>query len=504
MKKNNKSLLSKTINGVSWLFMFQIFDNILGFIRLIIIARILNPHDFGLIGIAALLMQILNTFSQAGIQQYIIYKKDYKKYMNVGWTFLVFRGFILYLLVYLLAPYVSIFFNSPQATEIIRIVGLTLVFEGLTNIGIILFQKEIQFNKQFIYQLSGNFSDFIVVLICALIFQNVWALVAGILTNSLIRFLFSYILSSYRPRLDFTMSLLREINTYGKWIFGSTILQFLYTQGDDILVGRLLGTTQLGFYQYAYRISNLPTTQITYIISTVIFPAYAKINNSINKITEVYYKNLQIVSYLSFLISFLIIVFINDFVILFLGSKWIPIIPSLQLLTIWGMIRSIGSTTGPVWQAIGTPQITTKIQLIQVVIMFIIIYPLTMNYGIEGTAIAVVISALIPNIISIILINRLFTNTIYKFIIELIYPLSASLLASSCIFISRTYLLQGSTFVTFFVNIMVFLIIYVLTTSSMSKKLNYSFYKNIYSLLNSFSAQNNILTIIKKIIYTLM
>jgi len=276
---------------------------------------------------------------------------------------------------YFIAPYAAIFFNSPEAKTIIQVIGFAILLRAFTNIGVIYFQKELEFSKQFIYQFSGTLADFIVAIFAVLILRNVWALVFGLLAGNIVRCVMSYFIHPYRPHLSKDLGRAKELIGFGKWIMGSSILVFLITQGDDIFVGKILGTTALGFYQLAYRISNMPAIEITHVISQVTFPAYSKLQDNIPKLREAYLKVLQITAFLSFPIAGLIFVLAPDFTKIFLGEEWMLIVPAMQVLVFAGLVRSIAATTDSIFHAVGKPKIETRWQMIRLLAIATLIYP---------------------------------------------------------------------------------------------------------------------------------
>jgi len=279
-------------------------------------------------GIALLIMSTLDIFSQTGFQSALIQKKkDIKSYLDSAWTILILRGFILFAILFFIAPYAATFFNAPEAKHIIQVIGFSILFQAFTNIGVIYFQKELEFNKEFIYQFAGILADFIVAISAVLILKNVWALVFGLLAGNAAKCFVSYLIHPYKPHLSLSWDKVKELFNFGKWIFGSSILIFLITQGDDIFVGKLLGATALGFYQMAYRISNMPATEITHVISQVTFPPYSKLQDNLPKLREAYLKVLQLTAFLSFSIAGLIFILAPDFTKIFLGEKWMPMVP---------------------------------------------------------------------------------------------------------------------------------------------------------------------------------
>ena len=397
--ETKESLSHRVIRGGIWVFALRIIERVFSLVRLIILARILASNDFGLMGIALLTMATLETFSQTGFQEALIQKKhNTETYLDAAWTVLILRGLILFAILYLIAPYAAIFFKAPAAKLIIQIIGLSVLLKAFTNIGVIYFQKALEFNKQFVYHLSGTLANFIVAVSAAFILRSVWALVFGLLAGNAIRFIMSYLIHPYRPRLAFNLEQFKKLFRFGKWILGSSILVFLITQGDDILVGKLLGIAALGFYQMAYKFSNMPATEITHVISQVTFPAYSKLQHNLEKLRNAYLKVLQLTAFISILLAGGIFILAPEFTQIFLGEKWMPMVPAMQMLVFAGLVRSIGATTGPVFQAIGKPKIETKWQLIRLFILAALIYPFSLRWGILGASIAVFLSILVSTI----------------------------------------------------------------------------------------------------------
>jgi len=399
MRGHKDSLSVKVIKSSFWAFALRAVNRAFSFVRLIILARVLAPDDFGLMGIALLTMATLDTFSQTGFQAALIQKKDdIKSYLDAAWTVLILRGSILFAILYIIAPFAAHFFNAQEAEVIIRVIGLSFLIQAFTNIGVIYFEKELEFNKFFIYSFVGTLSDFVVAVSAALILKNVWALVFGSLAGSTAMCITSYFIHPYRPKFDFHLGKAKELFGFGKWILGSSILIFLITQGDDIFVGKLLGTTALGLYQLAYRISNMPATEITHVISQVTFPAYSKLQDNIPKLREAYLKVLQATAFLSFPIAGLIFVLAPDFTKIFLGEKWMPMVPAMQVLVFAGLVRSIAATTGPIFHAVGKPKIDTIWQIVRLSVLATLIYPFTIKWGILGASIVVFLSIFVSNI----------------------------------------------------------------------------------------------------------
>jgi len=474
LKTPGETLSQKVVKGGFWVFFLRIINRGFSLIRLIILARILSPNDFGLMGIALLTMSTLETFSQTGFQQALIQKKeDIESYLNSAWTVLILRGFILFIILYFIAPYAAIFFNSPEAKPIIQVIGFAILIRALTNIGVIYFQKELEFNKQFIYQFSGTLADFIVAISAVLILKNVWALVLGLLAGNVVRCFVSYLIHPYRPHLSKDLGKAKELFGFGKWVMGSSILVFLITQGDDIFVGKILGTTALGFYQLAYRISNMSATEITNVISQVTFPAYSKLQDSIPKLKEAYLKVLQVTAFLSFPIAGLIFALAPDFTKIFLGEKWMPMVPAMMILVWWGVIRGLVGAMSPVFMSIGKPKIVTKMQFFQSVLLIFLIYPLTLHWNILGTSVAVFLSALAMFFVRSNILIKAINFKILDFYKPIFIPMILTVISIFPIISLKVLIIETINIYHFFSFIIIFILFFIFLNYIADKFLNY-------------------------------
>lgn len=456
-----ETLSQRVIRGGAWVFALRITDRTFQIIRLIIIARILAPHDFGLMGIALLTMATLETFSQTGFQAALIQKKDdTDAYLDAAWTVLIFRGFLLFAVLFFIAPYAAIFFRAPQAKPIIQIVGFSVLLQAFTNIGVIYFQKELEFNKQFVYQLSGTLADFVVAVSAVLILRSVWALVFGLLAGSTARLVVSYLIHPYRPRLNSDLGKVKELFGFGKWILGSSILVFLLTQGDDVFVGKLLGVTVLGFYQMAYRISNMPATEITHVISQVTFPAYSKLQDNLPSLRQAFLKTLQLTAFISIPLAGGMFILAPEFTQVFLGDKWLPMVPAMQVLVFYGLIRSVVATRGSIYQGVGKPGVTTKLQVGQFILLAALIYPLSINWGVLGTSLAVLLSILIIMPISIYLAIKIIHSRVWEYGKLVVLPLLGTLVMCGVLLASKYLIFNIVGVFSFFTLIAIGVIIY--------------------------------------------
>ena len=428
----------KMLTGSIWSFGVNSLQQILGLARIIILARLLLPSDFGLLGIAVLTLYGLDVFSQTGFQQALVNKKtDISSDLNAVWTLLVGRGILLFVILMLLAPFIADFFATTEAIPVLQVMGISMILQGLTNPGIILFLKDLDFKRQYLFRFSGVLADFIVCIGAALILQNVWALVFGLVAKDLTLMAMSYIIHPYRPRFDLDLKKVRSLSNYGIWILITSALVFLLIEGDDILVGRLLGVAALGLYQMAYAISNTPSTEISQIIAQVAFPVYSKLQDDLDSLKELFLGILRLTALLSFLLIGFLVALAPDITMVFLGEVWSPIIPLIQILAWWGLMRGLGEVSAALFMAIGRPRVNSKLQFVQVVLLFALFYPLITQYGLIGISIAVVASAIPSFFLSINAINSILGVQAKEPFALLFYPLAMSVSGTAMVFLVR-------------------------------------------------------------------
>jgi len=434
----------------------RVLQRVLTLIRTIVLARILSPNDFGLFGIALLALSALETFSQTGFHHALIQKKnDISPYLNTAWTVQLARGIFLATLLFISSPFIAGFFNEPDAIDLLKALGLSIILQDARNIGIVFFQKELEFRKQFFFMFSGTLADFCVAIAAALILKNSWALVFGLIAGNLVRMIVSYIVHPYRPSLCFNIGQCKELFGFGRWVLGSNILIFLITHGDDVLLGRILGTTTLGLYQMAYRLSNLPATEITHVISQVSYPAFSKLQDNMQGLKNAYLKIQQNIAYLALPLSSLIIVLAPDFTAIFLGEKWLPIVPAMQILTLWGLIRALGNVT-ELARAVGKPKIGTYVHIVHLVFLAIFIYPLTLRWGMVGTSLAVLFASFIMRVVSVFSVLKIINCTIFEFGERLMKPFFISFISLIPLFALKEYCLTPEGIVSFCIYLGVF------------------------------------------------
>ena len=389
------SLTARVVKGGAWVFAGKVGSRGLQAIKLVVLARLLVPDDFGLFGIVMLALAAAETFTQTGFQTALIQKQDdTDEYLDTAWTVQVIRGFLLAVALFAAAPLIAWFFDEPRVIPLLQLLSTMEVLRGFTNIGIVYFQKELEFHKQVAYQLISSTVGLAVGIILALILRNVWALVWGSLAGQLTSTALSYGLHPYRARVRLNREQAAELFGFGRWILGNSMVSFLAIKVDQIILGRVLGAPALGIYNMADRIGGLLPTEFMHLTNEVMMPAYAKVQSDSERLGRAFLEVFGTALSIGGPLAAFILLAAPDLVPAILGPEWLSAIVPLQILAVGGFLRCVVGVSSPVFLGTGHPNIQFWKSLIRAAVTLVAIFPLTARYGVAGTALAGVLGVI--------------------------------------------------------------------------------------------------------------
>lgn len=420
----------RTVKSAAWLGSQNVVGRVLQLGLLAVLARLIGPGELGLVGIGLLTLNATRNFTTIGLNHALIQKveADIDSHLNTTWILEISRGLLISVVLFVVAPFAGeAFFGEPRSVRMIQVLGLSPLLLGFRNPGIVYFQKDLEFHKQFVYKISGDVAQLVVGVGYALTSPTAWAFVFAFVSADVMKLFVSYVIHDYRPYPSFDVDVARELIDYGKWLTGSSILYFLYSEGDDAFVGWFLTPTALAYYQYTYRFSNAPATELTQVVTSVMFPAFSKLQSDGEQLRNAVGKTLRMTSLLAFPSAIGIAAVAPEFILTVFGDQWLPAVPAMQVLAFYGLMRALTKTFGPVWEAIGRPDFTTKLSALRVVLIAIFIYPLTDAFGIVGTAITVTGVFLFPMLpLDVYVTSRAIDMPARSIAYEFLNPLLAS------------------------------------------------------------------------------
>lgn len=398
-----------TLKGLSWMGGLRGTTRALAFIKILILARILSPSEFGLFGIAVLFLSLLEIISETGVNIFLIQEEDdIDSFIDTAWIVSIVRGILIALVLFCFSPAISRFFNSPQSLNVLLLISLAPLIRGFINPSVVKLQKNLLFAKEFIFRFLIYFLDASVAIIVALITHSAISLVYGLLAGALFEVCASHLFIKPGPKLRFVKDKLKLIIKRGKWVTFAGTFNYLFENIDDAVVGRLLNTAYLGTYQMAYKVSSLPMTEVSDVIQKVTFPVYTKIAEDKERLKKAFIKSLFATILLVLPIGLILFFFSREAVLILLGPKWLSVVPVIKVLSFFGVVRSITETTYPLFLSLKKQNYVSAITLFSILGLAITIFPLVKNFDIVGAGISSLIGSLFAIPITVYFLNKVF------------------------------------------------------------------------------------------------
>lgn len=382
--------------GLFWTGLLRVVVRSFSIIKILVIARILTPSQFGLFGVASLALGILETFSETGVNVVLIQdKKPINYYLNTAWVVSILRGVLISLLIILSIPAITIFFNTPQSATSLYLIAIIPFIKGFINPAIVNYQKNLEFNKEFTFRSILTFSDLFSSVFFAFLLKNELSLGLGMITASLLEVILSFYYFEIKPRFEFDFEKLKSVLSKGKWVTGAKIFDYLFSHSDDLVVGKMLGVYSLGLYQQAYKISTLPITEVTETFQKVTFPIYSK--NILDKglIKKTYFKSLLLTILIVTPMGLVFYLFPTQIITLLLGDNWLSGVSVLKVLAIFGIIKTIANSAFPLLLAYKRQDLVMYLTLIGIIGLGLTIFPLVNNFNLVGAGISTIIGSLV-------------------------------------------------------------------------------------------------------------
>lgn len=379
-------------------------------VKVVILARFLTPAQFGVFGIALLVLAFLEILTETGINIVLIQEEEKTdEYISTAWVVSILRGILIFLLILALAPFIASFFSSPTALNLIRFSSLIPLVRGFINPAIVKFQKELKFNKEFWFRSPLFLIDAIFAILLGILTRSEYALIWGMLAAAVMEVTVSFFIVKPTPKIEFEIEKVKRVIGRGKWITFAGIFEYLFQHLDDIVVGKLLGTASLGLYQQAYRVSTLPISEVGEVFNKVTFPTYTKIEDK-ERLKKAFLKVTSVISLFVIPFGLILFFFAKEVILILLGDKWLEAAGALKVLAIFGIIKAISNSAYPLFLSVKRQEIITLITLVGILGLAIPLVPLINKFGIVGAGYATIIGTLVGIPIGIYFLYRIFKN----------------------------------------------------------------------------------------------
>ncbi len=404
------SMVGKIKRGAFWAGLSTVLVYILSLLARLLLMAIIAREDFGLIATANLALDALVLFQEMGFGSALIYRKaEVEEAADTAFYLLLLTGVVTYAAAFFSAPAIAHIASKPdpRIVPVIRVLSLSILLAAFARVPVVMLSREMDFRRKAVTDVVPTLTNVVVSVLLALAGWGVWSLVYGRLASTLMRVVVSWWVTGWRPHLLFVPRIAGELFAYGKHIFQSQVLIFLITNIDDFFVIHLLGYWEEGAYDAAYRLSNLPTTFITKTAGQVMFPAMARLREDKAEFRRVFFRSTHYIALASIPLSFGLILLAPSLMGMVGPKKWADAVLPMQLLVVYGMMRSIAANMGSVFKGGGKPQWLTYIALWRLATMAAFLYPATSRYGIVGVSALSAIVSVVDFFISGELANRI-------------------------------------------------------------------------------------------------
>jgi PST family polysaccharide transporter len=327
---------------------------VLALLANIVFARLLDPADFGLVAMAGVVLGFIDIFKDLGTGTALVRQKELGDSLpsSVFWLNLGFGTFIT-LLVMALSPGIAAFYKEPGVQPVVMAMALSFVLSSLAIVHSSMLARQMRFDRLAKVELAAALMSYAVGIGAALMGKGVWSLVWQVLANSALTALFVWMISSWRPRLVFAWKEVRAIMAYSLNLSGFNIFFYFAQNVDNLLIGRFLGTEALGLYDLAYKLMLFPMQAISAVFGRVMTPLYAQAQTDLPRFRQVFVRVAVAIAFVTFPLMLGLVAAREAFVLTVFGASWTPVITLLALFAPLAAIRSVQTTTGSIYVAMG-------------------------------------------------------------------------------------------------------------------------------------------------------
>jgi lipopolysaccharide exporter len=364
-----------------------------GFLRTILIARVLAPSEIGVMGIALLALGFVEAVASTGVDTALVaVREGVEDYIDPAFTIQVTRGLAVMALLWAAAPAVARAFHSDAAVAVIRSVSVIAALRSLANPAIALAIRRLDFRRVFWWSLPEALTSLLVTVPLAFARRDVWALVIGAVAGQAVASVASYGLVPRMPRITLRRHRIGDLLRFGGFVSGSRALMYFSVYADAAIVGLTMGTRTLGLYQFASRIAELPVVTFTRAIGQVALPAVSNLQTSGEALAKTWRRMLGSVVAVNGAAAMAIVVFAGVAVRTVAGPQWLESVPLMQVLAVAMLFRAVVVLTGQLLDGAGRPRLTLVLNAVRLVTILILVLPLAAWSGVRGVTYGVVLA----------------------------------------------------------------------------------------------------------------
>ncbi|MBK5910945.1 hypothetical protein CCR85_05485 [Rhodothalassium salexigens] len=338
--------------GGAWMVAMRWAMKSVGLVSTLVLVRLLDPADFGVIAMAMIVVGFLEVLTMAGVDLAVIrHENPERADYDAAWTLQVLLAAGIGALLLVCAPYAAAMFDEPKLVAVLRALALRAVIGGFQNIGVAQFRRDLAFSKDFQFNVYKTLLTSGATLVAALILRNYWALVLGLIVSQVFMVALSYAMHPYRPRL--TLSNWGQYWSFSVWLIVHHLARFLSRRLDQFIVGTVAGTQFMGRYSVAFDIATLPSNELVVPMNRGFFPVYARLQGDPADLATSFVNALSTIALLCFALGFGLFAVAEPAVLVLLGPRWADVVPLVEALSVFGVFLALATSAEALLTSVG-------------------------------------------------------------------------------------------------------------------------------------------------------
>ncbi|SFB01071.1 polysaccharide transporter, PST family [Lentibacillus halodurans] len=389
---NSKSFLKISVQGFNWMFLGKIIQFIMQFIVTVVLARLLTPTDFGIIGAAIIVITLVEVLSMAGVGPAIVQRSQIKtEHLGTGFTIAVLFNFVFSIIIYFCSPIIASFFNMVDLNQVMKVISVIFIIRGFGVVAEFLLQRNLNFKTLALINMGSYFTYSFIGIILASFGFGVWSLVFAQLSQKLTSTVLFIFCQPHNKHFKIYIKEAKELLYFGGGMILAKGFNQLALQGDNLVIGRTLGSEALGFYSRAYQLMVMPANLFGQVMDKVLFPVMSKFQDDNERLTKWFLSALSLLTVFISPIMILFLIYTENIVVTLLGVQWLEIILPLKILSIGLLFRISYKISDSLVRAKGA---VYKRANIQFVYAFLVIFGAYLGHfwGVTGVAVTVTIA----------------------------------------------------------------------------------------------------------------
>lgn len=422
------SLKQKALKGVIWSAIQSWGSHVITFSVFLLLARLLDPKDFGLVAMAGVFIAFMKVFLDQGFASAIIQRQEVEaEHLDTAFWTSVGISTVLVVLCFALAGLVAGFYEQPQLIPVIRLLSLSFLFKALNSVQVAILSRKMAFKSLAIRSLVAMLTGSSVGLGMAAFGFGVWSLVGQQLVMGVVEVVVLWTVSDWKPGFQISTKHLKELLSFGINVVGLNGLNFLNRYSDNLLIGKFLGEEALGYYTVAYRLLTVMTELLIKTVTQVALPTFSKLQHDPERMRGAFYKATQLTSLVAFPGFMGAAALAPEIVQGLFGSQWTPSIPVMKILAFIGMLQAVSYFNGSVIMAMGKPSWKLAINSFNTVINVIGFF-FAVPWGILAVATTYVIRGYLFSPIDLWAVNKLIRLDFTTYLSQYLAPSYGSLI----------------------------------------------------------------------------